>query len=239
MANLAAPFDEIAEQYDAVLNEGLSVTGETKDYFARARVRWLHGRLSALGVSPRSILDFGCGTGSAIPLLRDAFSPDRIVGADISEASLREARRRHQDAATTFCDIRELGPEERFDLVFTNGVLHHIPPADRPGTWAAIARWMASGGFFALWENNPRNPGTRWVMSRLPFDRDAVPLVPGECRRAARDVGLDVVATDHLFFFPAILRWLRPLEPHLRGVPLGGQYMVLCRKPAASLQDVA
>jgi len=76
-------------------------------------------------------------------------------------------------------------------------------------------------------------------MSRLPFDRDAVPLRPAESRRGAMSAGLTVISTDHLFFFPAMLRWLRPLEPFLRRVPLGGQYLVLCRKPASDRRNVA
>lgn len=239
MTDPAAQFDAIAQRYDEVLNTGLAVTGETKEYFARTRVRWLEQRLRAMDVHPRRILDFGCGTGSTVPLLREAFSPDEIIGADVSEASLGEARQRYRDARTSFCDVRELDAVDSFDLVFANGVLHHIPPAQRPQTWAAIARWLAPQGVFALWENNPINPGTRWVMSRLPFDRDAVPLRPAESRRGAMSAGLTVISTDHLFFFPAMLRWLRPLEPFLRRVPLGGQYLVLCRKPASDRRNVA
>jgi SAM-dependent methyltransferase len=231
----AAEFDAIAAQYDDVLNRGLSITGETKEYFARGRVRWLEWRLAALGQRPRRILDFGCGTGTSVPLLRQAFDPERIVGTDISRASLHHARVRYADDVATFTEVGELPPTERFDLVFTNGVLHHIPPEQRPETWAAIARWLAPGGLLALWENNPLNPGTRWVMSRVPFDREAIPLLPGECRRSARGVGLEVITIDHLFFFPAALRWLRPLERYLRRIPLGGQYLLLCRNPRSGL----
>src|SRR2546426_22116 len=34
-------FDEYAENYDAALNQGLSATGEGKDYFAAARIEWV------------------------------------------------------------------------------------------------------------------------------------------------------------------------------------------------------
>ena len=63
----AAEFDTFAADYDAALNEGLSVSGEDKNYFARGRVEWLRRCLSRLDFSPRRILDFGCGTGSATP----------------------------------------------------------------------------------------------------------------------------------------------------------------------------
>ena len=68
-------------------------------------------------------------------------------------------------------------------------------------------------------------------MSRVPFDRDAVMLFPHEARRLLRQAGLDIVLTDSLFIFPASLAGLRPLEPRLCKLPIGGQYLVLARKP--------
>ena len=34
-------FDVYAEDYDAALSQGLSVSGEDKDYFAQGRIAWL------------------------------------------------------------------------------------------------------------------------------------------------------------------------------------------------------
>jgi hypothetical protein len=43
--------------------------------------------------------------------------------------------------------------------------------------------------------------------------------------------GLQPLTTDFRFFFPRFLRVLRPLEDvALTRVPLGGQYLVLCRR---------
>ncbi len=81
-----------------------------------------------------------------------------------------------------------------------------------------------------MWENNPWNPGTRYVMSRIPFDRDAVTLTPREARALVRANGFDIVDTTFLFIFPRALRWLRALEPPLARLPFGAQYQVLCRK---------
>jgi len=64
-----AEFDEYAGNYDEALARGLSVTGESKEYYASARVRWLARRLAAEKWSVRSVLDFCCGTGSGVPYL--------------------------------------------------------------------------------------------------------------------------------------------------------------------------
>jgi hypothetical protein len=44
--------------------------------------------------------------------------------------------------------------------------------------------------------------------------------------------GLEALRVDHAFVFPHFLRKLRFLEPVLAGVPFGGQYLVLSRRPA-------
>jgi hypothetical protein len=95
---------------------------------------------------------------------------------------------------------------------------------------------LRPGGFFALWENNPWNPGTRWIMRRIPFDRDAIPLPPPEARRLVSSAGFAVLGTRYCFYFPRALRALRPLERLGHGVPLGAQYCVLARKPGGPLR---
>jgi hypothetical protein len=62
-----AEFDEYAETYDSALARGLSVSGEDKKYFARGRIEWLRDCLQRLQEQPKTLMDFGCGTGSATP----------------------------------------------------------------------------------------------------------------------------------------------------------------------------
>ena len=68
-------------------------------------------------------------------------------------------------------------------------------------------------------------------MSRIPFDRDAIPLTPYEARHLLQAGGFEALRTDFLFIFPRMLRWFRGIEPLLSKLPLGAQYQVLCRKP--------
>src|SRR5688572_26350069 len=60
-------FDTYADEYDAALTKGISVSGEDKMYFARGRVDWTKRVLDKLGEKPQTIMDFGCGTGASIP----------------------------------------------------------------------------------------------------------------------------------------------------------------------------
>ena len=227
--NADSAFDAYAESYDDALNRGLAVAGEGKEYFARRRIEWVAGRLRGLGVAPRSVLDYGCGTGSSIPYLMEVFGPDRITGLDVSDRSLALARREHGSDRVGFRTVEGFQPDGSYDLAFCNGVFHHIPPAARASAVDTIRRSLRPGGVFAFWENNPWNPGTRLVMRRIPFDRDAITMSPPEARRLLRSRGFEIVRTEFLFIFPRFLGLLRAVEPFVAGAPFGAQYMILCR----------
>jgi hypothetical protein len=70
-------------------------------------------------------------------------------------------------------------------------------------------------------------------MSRVSFDENAITITPPEARRLLRAAGFEIVETDFLFIFPRVLRFLRPLERLVTRLPLGGQYLVLCRAGAS------
>ncbi|HLG14848.1 MAG TPA: methyltransferase domain-containing protein [Blastocatellia bacterium] len=225
-------FDDYAADYDVALERGISLSGENKEYFAGARVAWLAERLKELEYRPEAVLDYGCGIGSHTPFLLNLDGAESVLGVDVSGQSLEIARQLNETDRAKFLELSRHRPDDQHDLVFTNGVLHHVPRGDRPGVIDYVYRSLRRGGLFALWENNPWNPGTRLAMRRIPFDRDAIPLSAPEARRLVRAGGFEVLRTDYLFIFPRAFRRLRWLEPHLAGLPFGAQYEVLCRKPA-------
>jgi len=226
-----APFDRFCADYDEALARGLAATGEDKEYFARARIAHLARRLREAGCRPSSVLDFGCGTGDAAPLFLEILGVERVVGVDLSERLLDVARARHGSDRVRFVPLREFSPRGEFPLAFCNGVFHHVPPVERPGVARRLHDALEPGGCLAIWDNNPWNPGTRYVMRRIPFDRDAVMTSARAARAMVEAAGLEALCVDHAFVFPHFLRKLRFLEPLLVGVPLGGQYLVLSRRP--------
>lgn len=231
-----AGFDEYAATYEAALAQGLSASGEDSAYFARERIAWLARRLHQLterglwAGTPTVLLDFGCGTGSAAPFLRGTLHPATLVGVDVSARSLAVARQRHGGPGVHFCLPSEYPPTAQVDLAYCNGVFHHIPPNERAAALEFVHGCLRPGGVFALWENNPWNLGTRFVMSRIPFDRDAVTLAPPAARRLVQASGFELLGTDFLFVFPRALHRLRVWEPGLSRLPLGAQYLTLCRR---------
>jgi SAM-dependent methyltransferase len=224
-------FDAFAENYDAELNQALRWSGENKEFYAKHRVRWLLRCLEQIRFKVSSLLDFGCGVGDTTDALQRTFHSPCALGVDVSEASLAIARERHGTLACRFQSFRQTEALAGFDLAYCNGVFHHIPPAERIDCLKYIYDCLRPEGIFAFWENNPWNPGTRYVMSKIAFDRDAVPLPAPQARRLLRQCGFEVLRSDFCFFFPARLHGLRALEPVMSKLPFGAQYQILCRKP--------
>ncbi len=226
-----AEFDNYADDYADALQQGLKYSGEDATYFAIARVQWLAGRLEKLRFVPRSLLDFGCGNGATTPIFLSTLNVLEVTGIDASHRLLEIARREHGSPRATFVLRNDYEPMGQADITFCNGVFHHIPPSERADALDFVSRALRPGGLFAFWENNPWNPATRFVMSRIPFDRGAITISPPEARHLLGKAGFEIVRTDYRFFFPRVLRWLRPLERYFVSIPLGAQYLVLARKP--------
>ena len=231
-------FDEYADHYGSALNRGLSVSGEGPEYFARRRVEWLKSCLRTRGEAPKHVLDFGCGTGLSIPFFFETLGADQVVGVDMSIRSLDFARDRHGHDRAQFLKLDYQNVPAPQDLVFCNGVFHHILPDERGVAVDYIYRSLRPGGMLSLWDNNPWNPGARWVMSRIPFDRGAIMLSARAACTMLISAGFEIVGTDFLFIFPHSLRRLRPVEAFASLLPLGAQYQILARKPATG-QELA
>lgn len=224
-----AEFDKFAEVYGQDLGASLAVTGDSRAFYAQERVNWTALCAARLDHHVRSIVDFGCGDGYNAPILAAAFPQADVLGCDISLASIALARRTILAERVSFLHADEWQPGGATDLVFTNGVFHHIPPAQRNASLLSIRRALRPGSLFAFWENNPWNPGTNYVMSRCAFDCDAITITPREATALLSQAGFNVLQLNSMFYFPHSLRALRVLDPLLRKLPLGGQYLALCR----------
>jgi len=104
------------------------------------------------GTPPFDILDFGCGPGRDLAALRAL--GHRPVGLDGTAAFVAMARE------ATGCEVWQqdfLGldlPPARFDGVFANASLFHVPRAKLPAVLAALHDTLRPGG--VLFASNPR-----------------------------------------------------------------------------------
>ena len=226
----AAEFDKFALDYLAAHQKNLRISGEAPDYFARYKIDelqriWKAGRLA----QPRAILDFGAGVGNSLPHLARAFPGARITGLDVSAKSLSVAGRRFPGAAELVCyDGRDIPlPEAGVDLIFSSCVFHHIDADEHVAIFRRLKRVLAPGGRMVIFEHNPVNPVTRYIVATCEFDENAVLIPAGTFRARQRAAGFERVGVAYTGFFPAGLKALRPLERLMTGLPVGAQYYTL------------
>ncbi|MFE0037238.1 class I SAM-dependent methyltransferase [Streptomyces sp. NPDC059015] len=109
--------------------------------------------VAALDLAPGdAVLDAGCGTGRALPVLREAVGPaGTVVGADLTFQMLQAAvgAGRDRDAALVQADAARLPLRTAsIDAVFASGLVAHLPnPAD---DLRELARVVRPGGRLAL-----------------------------------------------------------------------------------------
>jgi len=103
--------------------------------------------------APARIVDLGCGTGNAAPLMRRRWPDARITGVDGSPDMLARAREAHPDATWIEADVAEWAPDEAPDLVFSNAALHWLDDHDR--LFPRLLGMLAPGGQLAV--QMPRN----------------------------------------------------------------------------------
>ncbi|WP_404191069.1 class I SAM-dependent methyltransferase [Streptomyces tauricus] len=98
------------------------------------------------------VLDAGCGTGRALPALRDAVGPSgAVLGADLTSAMLEAAVRAGRDRAgqLLLADVSRLPLRaQSLHAIFAAGLIAHLPnPAEN---LRELARVVRPGGTLAL-----------------------------------------------------------------------------------------
>ena len=218
---------EDAASYDDLLQKGLTLSGESRQYFAMHRVAEIV-RIMEKSPDPSRILDFGCGTGDTTALLAAQFSAAEVYGVDSSEPALEAARRSFRDERIHFESVSRMPLIEAFDIAYVNGVFHHIRVEERHEAIQKIFDAVRPGGCLMFFENNPYSLAARLVMRRIPFDRDAIMIWPRQALQMLRRGGFDTPHPTRFFFiFPRSMRRLRCIEPTLSRLPLGAQYLVV------------
>lgn len=230
-------FDNYAAEYDAGMkNPVKSLLGELADDFVMIKLRWLLRQFPELRQADIAfrVLDYGCGTGTLLRLMAEAGLRARLMGCDVSSQMLNEAvirwpsNLRHPALCVQTGAKTELLPES-IDLVVISAVLHHVPPDERAAVYGEIHRVLKPGGRVVVFEHNPLNPVTRYVVAHTPIDRYAILLRANEVCAALRQRFTDI-HTRYLMFLPPRLQSLAGIENTLRWLPLGAQYAVTARR---------
>ena len=231
-SQVAQDFDALTEDYEDKINDVLAFGGlEHQFYIDVKRDRLLellqqrHGDTTKL-----TTLDLGCGIGAYHSGLNGKFA--ELHGIDVSGESVAAAARLHPEVVYASYDGDRLPyPDGQFDAVFTICVMHHVPPAGWETFVAEIYRTLRPGGTILVFEHNPYNPATQYIVRTCVIDKDAVLLKPFHLRRMFRDQGFVDVTTRTILSVPPIGALLTTFDRAMGWLPFGAQYYLSATKP--------
>jgi len=221
-------FDKHAESYENQLTEDLKFFGEESNYFAEYKIKIIKEELK---FTPVNILEYGCGIGMNLKFLKEYFPDTKISGCDISLKSIEVASKRVEDVSFFHIEENEVNKnKESFDIIFVSNVFHHIEPALRELAVNNIHKMLKNNGIIYFFEHNPYNPVTRHIVNTCVWDTDAILLKPYESIGLFNKVNFKNISKKYTLYFPAFLKFLRPLEKLLWFIPMGGQYYLRAEK---------
>lgn len=218
-------FDQYADNYQKILQEQLSFFDVNEGYFAEYKINLIKKYIKD---NPKKILEYGCGVGRNLEYLRKHFQQSKIYAGDISRRSLEIAKA--DNPSVRFFLLGEDTIVDKFDLIFVALVFHHIEPGLRSKVMEDISDLLQEGGNIFIFEHNPYNPITRYLVNICIFDADAVLLTKREMIKLLIDANLCINTCRYTLFFPSFLKKLRFLEPMLGYLPFGGQYFINANK---------
>ena len=204
-------------------------------FYWRRRARWLRRCLDDLGERPRHMLILGRDRSPANSELFANLHIKTLLTIDVARERSRAGVLRSADGKAMLVHVTDYRASESADLAFAHGVFDHLPEHDRAAAVLLVLRSLASAGLFAVWQAHPRSPGVSLyerVVARDGSEADRTKALSArETRRLLRGAGFDIIHTTSPLFFPQSMSWCEPLEPLLAPIQLGGEYMVLARKP--------
>jgi len=228
MRNEKVDFDIYADKYDDVLSKELEFFGEENSYFAEYKIKIVK---DSINYKPKSILEYGCGIGRNIKFLSEYFPEAKVTGCDISAKSIEIASEKNPGVNFFLINPENISShQEKYDLIFISCVFHHIEPLYRNSSMKNVFNLLESAGHLFFFEHNPYNPLTLKIVRDCVWDKDAILLTPSESITLIKSTGLTVIQKQYSVFFPAFLKFLRPLEKFLSFIPIGGQYYLHAQK---------
>lgn len=224
-------FNDTKASYRASIEKSIGFAGKDHDFFIAAKaehlIRLIREHVRAQG-TPR-VLDVGCGHGLIHPYLAEQGFD--VVGVDVATEVLDLAREANPGVTYQGFDGTKLPFDTAtFDVAVAICVMHHVPPAQWPEFLREMRRVVKPGGIAIVFEHNPYNPLTRYVVASNEMDRGVKLLSSSHLQKLMRDVGLG--ARDRFILFtPFAHPFFRWLDGKLGWCPMGAQYYVAAKVP--------
>ena len=127
-----AEFDQYRDNYSEQINQSLSFSGQSHDFFTKVKADYLIKILQnkELFVNEISALDVGCGHGLIHPyLLEQKDIKLNLSGVDVASSVIDIARTKNPSVSYKSYDGINLPyADNSFDIVFAICVMHHVLP---------------------------------------------------------------------------------------------------------------
>lgn len=206
------------------------IFGKSHKYYVEVKCKEILKALKRYNFHPQKVLDLGCGMGNAEEILHKHFI--EIMGIDSSCDMIKIAEEKNLPHCKFLCkDALDTRFEKgSFDLVFAFSLFHHLAPKCRDKVLQEINGVLKQGGLFMVFEHNPWNPVTNFIVDRCEIDRDAVLIKLGEMRELCERNNFKIIDERFIIFLPRQLSFMRSLENFLCKIPIGGQYLVTGKK---------
>lgn len=221
-------FDDIAPKYRDIHNENLKVTGLSTDFFAEKKIQII--AQDNPQANNLKILDFGCGDGILEIYLNKYLPACSVFGIDPSEKSILEAKNKKliNTSFSEFNGQKIPYPDNTFDIIIVAQVLHHIDKKNHLSVIKEMYRVLKKNGSVYIFEHNPFNPFTRYIVKTCVFDKGVKLLRPKYLSSHINNAGFEKNILNYMSFFPNkyFLKKLIKYENYLKKIPLGAQYYI-------------
>ncbi|MFA6129506.1 MAG: class I SAM-dependent methyltransferase [Candidatus Omnitrophota bacterium] len=225
---------DIGSDYEAKALKNHKYYVKVKSLHLLKKVEEFYGDLKNL-----DCVDLGCGTAETDEYFQDKFR--HIFCCDYSAGMLEYAAKKNlRNVTFKLCQSERLPfDNDSVDIVLMYGLIHHIDTGEKiVKTFNEASRILKKGGIVVVYDFNPLNPVSRYIVRNCPIDsgvnldgyrRSVFPTtfyLP-ELVEELKNAGFIIGRKEFLLFFPKILSALLPLEPFLAGIPFGGMYSVM------------
>lgn len=234
---VADDFDELAESYERKINQAIAFGGREHQFYIDVKrdhiIRLVEAHFARSGgLHNLDVLDLGCGIGAYHQGLKNRFH--ELHGIDVSPRSVEVAKRNNPFVHyETFDGTRLPYDDERFDVSFAICVMHHVPPSGWLNFTREMHRVLKPGGLALVFEHNPYNPATQFIVKTCDIDKDAVLLRPGKLRQMFENAGFSKAWTRTILSVPPSGSFLTRMDHILGHLPFGAQYYMAASKTLA------
>jgi SAM-dependent methyltransferase len=237
-------FDRHKDSYQSDIDKAVSFSGQSHEFFTRVKADYLIDLLrdfrrdqdgTASANTPIEVLDIGCGHGHIHPFLLDSDVRLKLSATDVAATVVEEAQRSNPTVEYKTYEGERLPYEDRsFDFACSIAVMHHVPPPQWSAFLREMRRVVRPGGAIAIFEHNPINPLTRWIVHTCPIDENAVLLGHRRLANLVAQAQFSDIQSRFILFTPFSGRIYRKFDKMIGWLPLGAQYYVSARVPQIS-----